>query len=173
MTRVSDLKALFYASLDESRVTTLLSRLAPMSESSRRSLDQFLGEGSHFQSFELGASPISIVVNVAKGSFTKGGDVSINRWCEAISRASSIDSDTLIPPMLVFRQAGLVAIVMPKGQTVGREASKTVNQKLVATAKALGNAGLVMDDYPQVRETMGVPFIVDWSDLAITDRATA
>lgn len=164
-----DLKASFYASFDESRVTTLLSRLAPMSEQSRRSLDNFLGEGSHFQSFELLGSPINLVVNVAKASFTKAGDVHLKRWCEAIGRAKSIDGETLIPPMAVIRHAGLVAVAMPKGQDVSRETSRGINHKLMTTAKALGSAGLVMDDYPQVRQLQGVPFIIDWSDLALVD----
>jgi hypothetical protein len=169
MQRVSDLKSLFYASFDESRVITLLSRLAPMSESARRSLDQFIGEGSHFQSFEVSASPISLVLNVAKDSFTRGGDLTVKRWCEAISRVRNIEDAALVPPMNVIQHGGLTAIVMPKGQDVGRECAKLLNQKLIETAKALGHAGLVMDDYPQVRQANGVPFIIDWSDLAIVD----
>jgi hypothetical protein len=169
MTRFPDLKAMFYASFDESRAATLLSHLAPLSESARRSLAQFIGEGSHFQSFELVASPLSLAVNIAKTSFTKGGDLWVKRWCEAIARARQIEEDTLVPPMTVIHHAGLTAIVMPKGQDVGRDCAKLLNQKLVLTAKALGHAGLVMDDYPQVRQANGVPFIVDWSDLALVD----
>jgi hypothetical protein len=169
MSIYSKLKSMFYESFDESRVTTLLSRLAPMSEQSRRGLDQFIGEGSHFQSFSASGLPLDLVVNVAKASFMKGGDVHIKQWCEAMTKARSIESDTLIPPMVVVKHAGLIAVVMPKGQDVDRDAAKSVGPQLLATAKALGGAGLVLDDYPQVRQALGVPFIIDWSDLALAD----
>lgn len=55
---------------------------------------------------------------------------------------------------------------MPKGNNLSRAAEKTVPASLHEVAKALGQAGLILDDYPQVREVLGMPFIIDWSDLS-------
>lgn len=172
MRAIPDLKSLFYASLDASAITTLITRLSKISEAERRFLPGFLGEGVHFQSFELASHPIPLVVNVGKASFLKRGDASLRRWQQAIRLACSIDEETLVPPMDIVNAANLTAIVMPKGQDVAGQAAKSLDRRLIDTAKALGHLGLVLDDYPQIREIEGVPFIIDWSDLGFMERST-
>jgi hypothetical protein len=161
----SELKSLFYQAYDNARISGFLARVAALSETERRNLPGFLGEGSHFQSFEVAATPIHLAVSIAKGSFHKLGDAALRRWSEAMTLAKSLEQAVLVPPMDILQQHGLMAIVMPKGQVVSRQGAKAVNTLLHETAKALGQAGLVLDDYPQIREAEGVPFIVDWSDL--------
>lgn len=160
------LKQFFYSSFDESAIATILSRLARIAEIDRRQEKNFIGEGTHFQSFELSTKPLALVANVAKNSFTRQGDAAVSRWQEALSLAQSLEAPTLVPPLAIVRSAGLLAIVMPKGLEVARGQAKLIDQQLIDTAKALGSLGLVLDDYPQIREAMGVPFIIDWSDLA-------
>lgn len=170
MSRDQDLKSLFYASFDESAVNTFLSKVSKMPESERRSLPNFLGEGAHFQCFELSSRPLALVVNVAKSSFAKKGTGALERWQKAVSIARSIEGETLVPPMDVITAFELIAIVMPRGRDIGRDGATVITAMLFETAKALGSVGLVLDDYPQLREAMGVPFIIDWSDLAFLNQ---
>ena len=160
-----DLKSSFYQAYDIAKIINFLGRIAAMSEAERRSLPGFLGEGSHFQSFEVNARPIHLAVSVSKATFQRQGDAALRRWTEAMSLAKTLNDAVLVPPMDVINHHDLTAIVMPLGQNVSRQGAKAVNSMLHDTARALGQAGLVLDDYPQVREAQGVPFIVDWSDL--------
>jgi hypothetical protein len=161
----SELKSLFYQAYDIAKISGFLARVAALPEAERRRLPGFLGEGSHFQSFEVLASPIHLAVSISKGSFQKLGDAALRRWNEAMNLAKSLEQAVLVPPMDVLQQHGVMAIVMPKGQNVSRQGARAVNSMLHETARALGQVGLVLDDYPQIREAQGVPFIVDWSDL--------
>ena len=161
----SQLREMFYRAYDASLITSFMGRLAAMSETERRSVPGFLGEGMHFQSFEVAAVPMPLAVNIAKASFSKRGEAALARWEDAIRRARSLEGDSLIPPMDVVNAFGLTAIVMPKGKQVSQQGTRVLDSMLLETSRALGQAGLVLDDYPQVREALGVPFIVDWSDL--------
>jgi hypothetical protein len=168
----TQLKEMFYRAYDASRITSFMGRLAAMSEGERRSVQGFLGEGIHFQSFEVAADPLPLAVNIAKVSFSRRGEAALARWEDAIKRARSLEGNSLIPPMDVINSAGLTAIVMPKGKQVSHAGGRVVDSMLLETSRALGQAGLVLDDYPQVREALGVPFIVDWSDLTAIGNAT-
>jgi hypothetical protein len=161
-----DLKLLFYQAYDSAKVAGFISRVSALAESERRTVEGFLGEGSHFQSFEVPAKPIYLAVSIAKKAFQKQGDVALRRWAEAMGVAKSLDHATLVPPLDIINQDGVVAVVMPRGQAMSRQRARAVSTMLHDTARALGQAGLVLDDYPQIFEAQGVPFIVDWSDLA-------
>lgn len=161
----SNLKSQFYTAYDVSLVNSFLSKISGMCENERRHLNGFLGEGTHFQSFELNVSPIPLAINVAKDSFQKRGQKALDKWQRAIEVARSLDEAALVPPMDVLNVFGLTAVVMPKGKVPERSSTKMLDVMLLDTARALGQAGLALDDYPQVREAQGVPFIVDWSDL--------
>ncbi|MEI6397556.1 MAG: hypothetical protein WCO71_02185 [Pseudomonadota bacterium] len=159
------LREMFYRAYDASLITSFLGRLVAISQNERRSVSGFLGEGIHFQSFEVECYPMPLAVNVAKASFSQRGEAAMARWEDAIRRARSLEGDSLIPPMDVVKASGLTAIVMPKGNLVSQGGDRVIGSMLLETSRALGQAGLVLDDYPQVREALGVPFIVDWSDL--------
>ena len=107
---------------------------------------------------------------MAKSSFAKKGTGALERWQKAVSIARSIEGETLVPPMDVITAFELIAIVMPRGRDIGRDGATVITAMLFETAKALGSVGLVLDDYPQLREAMGVPFIIDWSDLAFLNQ---
>jgi hypothetical protein len=165
MTRETSLKMMFYSAYDASLIAAFITKLAAMKEPQRRSLNEFLGEGTHFQSFEINTTPIPLALNIAKHSFTQRGEAAVSRWRAAVELARSLEDAELIPPMDVVHVSGLTAIVLPKGHSISRCNAKTVDASLLEASKALGQAGLVLDDYPQVREAQGVPFIIDWSDL--------
>ncbi len=173
MSRETNLKSMFYTAYDASMIASFLARVATKREQERRAMSEFLGEGTHFQSFQMAATPISLAVNVAKNTFTQKGDAAIGRWKAAIELARSLENAELIPPMAVIFGSGLTAIVMPKGNNLSRAAEKTVPASLHDVAKALGQAGLILDDYPQVRELLGQPFIIDWSDLSFLRDSSA
>lgn len=166
MQHPTELKTQFYNSFDASLVNGFLAKIAGMNETERRSMKGFLGEGTHFQSFEIAANPIPLAVNVAKESFVRRGQKAIDKWQRAIEIARSLDDATLVPPMDISYGHGLMAVVMPKGRLPEKTGSKLIDSMLLDTSRALGQAGLALDDYPQIREAMGVPFIVDWSDLS-------
>jgi hypothetical protein len=166
MSRETNLKAIFYTAFDASLIACFLAKVSAKREAERRAMSEFIGEGSHFQSFQIAASPIPLAVNVAKSTFTQKGDAAIGRWKAAVELARSLEHADLIPPMCVVSGSGLTAIVMPKGNNLSRAAEKSVPASLNDVSKALGQAGLILDDYPQVREVLGVPFIIDWSDLS-------
>ena len=166
------LKVPFYDSYDASAVHSVLERLSALSENARRQLPNFLGEGLHFQSFALASSPLPLVLNIAKESFLARSPADIARWRKAMLDLRHIDDAALVPPMEVVRSGELLAIVMPRGERVKKGAAyaNQIEEKLLATARALGKAGLALDDYPQILEQGGVPFINDWSDLASVSR---
>lgn len=157
----------FYQSFDASRITSLLSTLASIPEADRRRHPDFLGEGTHFQSFSLRGQPMTIAVNIAKSSFMKRGKQQVGRWRNAISELRLLETGDLVPPLEVVEYQGLVAIIMPKGNPVGRDSAgdRELIEKLLETSKSLGKMGLVLDDYPQLVEYRGRYFINDWSDL--------
>lgn len=165
MKRVNNLYSSFYTSFDPSVVLGFVVRLISRSEEERRRLDSFLGEGYHFQSFECQANSLALAVNVAKSSFLNQGDIVLQRWKKAIDIARAMETVSLMPPMEIIRGADYLAIVMPKGQTIDRSSAQNIDELLRETARALGEVGLALDDYPQLREACGVPFIIDWSDL--------
>jgi hypothetical protein len=160
-----NLKPAFYETFDPSVIMSFLQKLAPLSESQRRQIDGFLGEGMHFQSFGLATTPLELAVSVAKETFTGKGDLAIDHWRDAVNQARKIEGDTLVPPMEILQHMGLTALVMPKGRQMSKDFCALTDIRLQETSKALGGAGLVLDDYPQLREAQGVPFIIDWSDL--------
>lgn len=163
----TDLRDEFYRSFDATRITDLLAKLSEMSESDRRKHPHFLGEGTHFQSFALSASPMPIAVNVAKQSFTKRGPQELERWRHSVSELRMLETKELVPPIEVVQYANLTAIIMPKGSPLTRKGAvaRSLDDKLQETSRALGKAGLVLDDYPQLVEYDGHYFINDWSDL--------
>ena len=71
----------------------------------------------------------------------------------------------LIPPLEILNFPRGLAVVLPKGDQLSRGLEKHVDGLLFDMAKALGRAGLALNDYPQLRQAFGVPFIIDWSDL--------
>jgi hypothetical protein len=162
-----NIKESFYLSFDPSRITTFLNSLSLKSEASRRNENSFLGEGTHFQSFQLSTSPIPLAVNVAKGVFMEKSATEVDQWIDSIKKLRSIEFQDLIPPLEVVRSDGLLAIVMPKGKPLQRKGAvaREASDALIQTSRALGHAGLVLDDYPQLVECGGVVFINDWSDL--------
>ncbi len=166
MSRESNLKTMFYTAFDASLIASFLAKVSTKREPERRTMNEFLGEGTHFQSFQIAATPIPLAVNIAKNAFTQKGEAAIERWKAAIELARSLENADLIPPMSVVFGSGLTAIVMPKGNNLSRAAEKSVPASLQDVSKALGQAGLILDDYPQVREVLGIPFIIDWSDLS-------
>jgi hypothetical protein len=159
------LKAAFYESFDPSAIAAFLRGLSGKTESQRRDVEGFLGEGSHFQSFRMSTRPLELAVSVAKSTFTNRGELALKRWREALNLARKIEGETLVPPMEVIQSDGLTALVMPRGTDLTKASNAAANQRLHETSKALGSAGLVLDDYPQLRQAQGVPFIIDWSDL--------
>lgn len=159
------LRRLFYQSFDSSVVTQFVQRLTAVSEAERRGFDHFLGEGFHFQSFLLHNKTLPLAINLAKNSFLKQGEVSLSRWKNAIEVAKNLHGISLIPPMEILTSNNYLAIVMPKGQSLPRGDERQIDGLLCDAAKALGRVGLVLDDYPQLRQASGVPFIIDWSDL--------
>lgn len=171
MTTATSLNTPFFQSFDASRISSLIQKLSKMSEAERRKQPDFLGEGAHFQTFELAAKPLSLVVKIAKTSFLDHRGIDAKRWRKAISQLKQIEHRSLIPPMEVLEYQGLIALVMPKGRHLTRSATLTpaIETELYETALALGKAGLVLDDYPQLIECQGIPFIRDWSDLHVID----
>lgn len=165
-----NLRTRFYDAYDVSYVMQFISKLATMPEAERRDLPGFLGEGTHFQSFELDSLSLPLAINVGKTSFARRGESALSRWKEAVRVAQSLESASLVPPMDVINAFGLTVLVMPRGKVVSKSGAKVVDALLQDTAKALGQAGLVLDDYPQIREAEGVPFIIDWSDLGFLNR---
>jgi len=166
MNRETHLRSRFYNVFDSAALTSFVARLSEMSEEARRGHTKFIGEGAHFQSFEFAAGGLALAVNLAKMSFVRRGDLAIARWKDALSLARNLEHVDLIPPMeLLALNANTIAIVMPKGEIVSKTRGRHVESLICDTAKALSRAGLVLDDYPQVREVEGVPFIIDWSDL--------
>lgn len=165
MTRGNDLQARFYTSFDGSALMSFVQRLVGLSEEERRGLDFFLGEGFHFQSFEYKAQSLPMAVNLAKPSFLRQGDLALNRWKKAMDIARTMEQVSLIPPMEIISGKNYLAVVMPKGAVLPRNRERGIDDLLRDTAKALSQVGLALDDYPQLREALGVPFIIDWSDL--------
>lgn len=163
----ASLKTAFFQSFDASSISSLTQRLAKMSESERRNHSDFLGEGLHFQTFQLRTQPMNLVVKVAKSSFVDQGFQELKRWRRAIQQLKTVSYNTLIPPMEVIENAGVIAIIMPRGQHLGKQPtlSLPLDTELYETAQALRQAGLVLDDYPQLLQCNGIPFIRDWSDL--------
>jgi hypothetical protein len=165
------LAAAFYAAFDESRLMMLVSRLGSLSEASRRGVEAYLGEGAHFQSFSVQSSPIDLVLKVAKSSFTQLGERRVKQWFEALDSIKGIQQGGLVPPMKAFRHDDLILMAMPKGGCLGGEQSTIIQEKLAVTKQALGQLGLTLDDYPQVLQAVGVPFIIDWSDLEVCQKS--
>jgi hypothetical protein len=166
MNHENQLRANFYRYYDPVALYQFINRIQSMSEDARRGLPSFLGEGVHFQSFEHGAGEFIMAVNIAKSAFLRRGDLDVRRWKDAMDIARSIDQVDLIPPMEVLSIGDSLAVIMPKGDEVPRAKGRKLEAKLLDTARALGKAGLVLDDYPQLREVAGIPFIIDWSDLS-------
>lgn len=165
MNHGNQLRAQFYRCYDPVTLYQFITGICGMSEEARRGLPGFLGEGVHFQSFEFRAGELTMAVNVAKSSFLRRGDLEVARWKDAMGIARNLDNADLIPPMEVLSIADCLAVIMPKGGEVSKIAGRKLESQLVDTARALRRAGLVLDDYPQLREVAGVPFIIDWSDL--------
>jgi hypothetical protein len=165
MKQATDLQSRFYNSFDGSALLSFVHRLLNLSDEEKRGLDSFLGEGFHFQSFEYKAHALPLAVNLAKSSFLRQGDLVLNRWKRAMEIARSMERVSLIPPMEVISGQNYLAVVMPKGQVLAKIQERKVDDLLRDTAKALSEVGLALDDYPQLREACGVPFIIDWSDL--------
>ena len=163
------LKARFYESFDASSVLSFVERINRLSEPERHNLPQCIGEGIHFQCFALDTQPLPLVANVAKRSFLDRGPGAVERWQKAIQDLRHVDDAELVPPMEVIRTHDILVLVMPRGKPIkgpGSGRTKTLETKLIATARALGKAGLILDDYPQILEQGGTPFINDWSDLS-------
>lgn len=163
------LKTAFFQSFDASQASSLTQRLAKMTETERRNQSDFLGEGLHFQTFQLSSKPMNLVIKVAKSSFLNQGFQELKRWRRAIQQLKTVTHNTLIPPMEVFEYAGMIAVVMPRGQHLSKQPTLSVplDTELYETAQALRQAGLVLDDYPQLLQCNGIPFIRDWSDLQL------
>ncbi len=165
MNQENQLRAQFYRCYDPVAVYQFITRIRGMSEDERRGLAGFLGEGTHFQSFEFRVGEFMMAVNVAKSTFLRRGDLEVARWKDAMGIARSLENANLIPPMEVLSIGDCLAVIMPKGSEVSKFAERKLESQILDTARALGRAGLVLDDYPQLREVAGVPFIIDWSDL--------
>ncbi len=165
----SQLTTPFYQSFDASRVTSLMERLGSLSEAERIRHPDFIGAGLHFQAFHLPTKPMPLVLKIAKSSFFEQGPMAVRRWRRAIQHLKDLETNILIPPMEVIDYNGLIAIVMPRGEHLTQQATflKPIQDSLLETAHALREAGLVLDDYPQLLQCQGVPFIRDWSDLQI------
>jgi len=166
MNQENQLRAKFYRCYDPVALYQFITRIRGMSEDARRGLPEFLGEGVHFQSFEFRASDFIMAVNVAKSTFLRRGDLEVARWKDAMGIARTLENAELIPPMEVLSIGDSLAVIMPKGGEVSKFTGRKLESQLLDTARALGRAGLVLDDYPQLREAGGVPFIIDWSDLS-------
>ena len=162
-----ELKEEFYQSFDATRIEEFIGKLAQTPESDRRQLPGFLGEGTHFQSFVLASQPMQLAVNVAKANFLNKGPMAIGRWRTAIRDLRTIETQALVPPIEIIQYQGLTAIVMPRGTPLTRKGAEArgLNDALIETSRALGKAGLILDDYPQMVEYQGRFFINDWSDL--------
>ena len=163
----SSLKEDFYQSLDHSAVTSFIERICKIPEQERRNVEGFLGEGSHFQSFSLNSKPLPLAINVAKASFLAQGPSAISRWKNAVRDLRTIETQALVPPIECIQSLDQIALVMPQGRPMpGKMVSaQGLDQALNETSRALGKAGLVLDDYPQLVECRGRFFINDWSDL--------
>lgn len=166
----SQLAKPFYQSFDASQISSLMDRLGAMSEAERHRHPDYIGEGLHFQTFLLPTKPMRLVLKIAKSSFFEQGPMGIRRWRRAIQHLKEVDVNALIPPMEVLDYNGLIGLVMPKGEHLTQHATflKPIQDSLLETAHALREAGLVLDDYPQLLQCDGVAFIRDWSDLQIT-----
>ncbi|MCX6117102.1 MAG: hypothetical protein NT027_06150 [Proteobacteria bacterium] len=162
-----DFEASFYAAFDPSKIESFLQEMSQKSEQSRLQLPNFIGEGTHFQSFELQSKPMNLAINIAKQTFVKRGPRLIEKWKSALRSLKNADCKDLIPPFEVIQYIGLLAIVMPKGSPLNRKGAqaKSTFSVLEETSKSLSRMGLVLDDYPQLVECNGNIFICDWSDL--------
>ena len=165
----ASLKTAFFQSFDASAISSLTQRLAKMNETERRAHGDFLGEGLHFQTFHINTKPMNLVVKVAKSSFLKQGFHELKQWRQAIQQLKNVAYNALIPPMEVMEHSGMIAVVMPKGQHLNKQPTLSVplDTELYETAQSLRQAGLVLDDYPQLLQCNGIPFIRDWSDLQL------
>ena len=165
MGRDQEVRVRFYRAFDAPLLSQFISKLLTLSEAERRSHDSMLGEGIHFQSFELAINSFPMAINIAKESFMAGGDLHISRWKAAMERIRTMEGVDLIPPLEILNFPRGLAVVLPKGDQLSRGLEKHVDGLLFDMAKALGRAGLALNDYPQLRQAFGVPFIIDWSDL--------
>lgn len=167
-----NLKTPFFQSFDASSISSLMQRLAKLSETERRRHPDFLGEGLHFQTFGLAAKPLPLVVKLAKSSFLEQGFTKVKQWRQAIQHLKTVEATNLIPPMEVIENDGVIGLVMPKGQHLAKNQTLALplEAKLFEMAQALRQAGLVLDDYPQLLHHDGIPFIRDWSDLQMIRR---
>lgn len=165
MDRDYQVRVRFYQAFDAPVVSQFVSKLLGLSEVERRAHRALLGEGVHFQSFELLVNDFSMAVNLAKESFLAAGDLYVSRWKADLEKVRTLQGVDLIPPIEILSFSRGLAVVLPKGDQLSKALEKRAEAMLLEMARALGHLGLALNDYPQLRQTLGVPFIIDWSDL--------
>lgn len=165
MDRDYQVRVKFYQAFDASFVSQFVSKLLGLSEVERRGHQSLLGEGFHFQSFDLLVNGFPMAVNIAKESFLAAGDLRVSRWKADLEKVRALEGIDLIPPLEILSFSRGLAVVLPKGDQLSKTLEKRAEAMLLEMARALGHAGLALNDYPQLRQTFGVPFIIDWSDL--------
>lgn len=151
----------FYRSFDADLALTLAADLSKTGE--------FLGEGRHFRSYRLRSrGSLDLVLNLAKPAFGLADGPKVGAW-RGYMKALQRLAHPLLPPLEVLPSGeAAAAFVMPYCEEIIPEKSwdDLGLRALLETFEAeLALAGLILDDYWQLRSCQGHPFVTDFSEL--------
>lgn len=149
----SDLVNKFYRSYDPSLVQQHL-------DTNCRQLTT-IGRGYHFTSYRImGQAGLHLALSLARPGFLIGSR--LQDWLAGLELVNNM-KHPLIPPLAwgVHQERGFY--VTPYGpDSVTRQ---QFSEELKTLANDLRDKGLHLDDYWQLRQWEGHPFVIDWSDL--------
>jgi hypothetical protein len=156
------LKTEFYSQFDRSKAELWLE----LSDQEMEGKGRLLGTGSHFRAWAVGGV---VFKRALPDTFGKKGALNLRGWQEALAKAPGVGE--LMPPFELLVLGEQVGMVMPFGSEPMAMAGKAwfpLADRTLEFERALTQAGLVLDDVPQIRCRAGVPFLVDLSDLKLT-----
>lgn len=163
--RRDDIVKEFYANFDPSWLWQEWSRV----ERSPRTL--IVGEGRHFKSYRIrGKGSLDLALNVAKQQFHKNSTVSRREWIGLMRKLKTV-IHPLLPPTEVLSEQDdeRLLIIQPYcEETLSLSEMPAIRPLLQELEKLLASHGLVLDDYWQLRNCRGHPFVIDFSELKRT-----
>jgi hypothetical protein len=132
---------------------------------------QLVGEGTHFSTWRIkqySKGSCDVVVKFSNNSFlTQRGERGLLPWQEMMKLLQR-EKLPLVPPYEVIGREGIVSVMMPFGElppSGSRQQLVDSKEEASDLQKGLKDLGFVIDDIWQFRQTMGVPFLCDFSDL--------
>lgn len=155
----------FYASFDPSWLWQEWNR----AEQSARTLVS--GEGRHFRSYRIrGRTTLDLALNVAKPQFHRSSPIDRREWIGLMRKLKAVNHPLLPPTEVLSEQDDeRLLIIQPYcEEALSLSEMPALRPLLSELEELLAREGLMLDDYWQLRNCRGHPFVIDFSELKRT-----